>query len=167
MDLINLLKELKQIEADRAYTSRSRSLIVGTSRPGGVAGVWRTVVHSIQFGSAVALASVLLILIVGGFSAWQAFSPFKLSSLDPASLRAEAQAVDIQIQLTDIAYPEPSLERGSSTAVSTLPSAAAPAPIKLQTPKGAANGPALTTPDGTLAAPPAIGIDEALDRLAE
>src|SRR5271157_5112618 len=105
MDLLNLLKKLKNIEPDPRYTAESRSRIIGTS-PSGVGGVWRAVLHSIQFGSAVALASVLLILIVGGFSAWQAFSPLKLSSLDPASLRAEAQAVDIQIQLTDIAYPE-------------------------------------------------------------
>jgi len=165
MDLITIFKQLKRIEPDIDYTGRSRATILGSPR-GGVAGAWHIVLHSLQFGSAVALVAVLFLLVIGGFSAWKFFSPLKLSSLDPASLRAEAQAVDIQIQLTDVAYREPFPTSTTSTVESTVPTArqtkSAPKKAPVNDLGGALKN---TVTPGTTA--PAAGIDEALDRLAE
>jgi hypothetical protein len=160
MELIELLKKLQRIAPDDEYAVRSRTLILSTEpaqRP--LVRAWRLVLHSIQFGSAIALVSVLFILIIGGFSAWQLFSPFKLSSLDPASLRAEAQAIDIQIQLTDVAYSEPSLVIGGTSTQSTAPS-----PATRRTKAPTASDQASST-GGTATSTP-IGIDDALDALS-
>lgn len=109
MNIEHLVGKLNTIVPRAEYTKRSRGLLVGSSfriekdafRP------WHLFLHGIQFGSALALVGLLFLLISGSFSAWQSASPFRLSSLDPAGLRAEAEAVDIQLQLTGIAYREP------------------------------------------------------------
>ena len=162
MELIELLKKLKHVKAEPAYTRRSRFLIlgeaVGLERPS--RHPWQLILHSLQFGSAVALAGLLLVLIVGGFSAWRFLSPFQLSSLDPQSLRAEAQEVDIQIQLTNIAYPE-SLQNATSTVETALTPKTKE--IKRQAEKqaeGLGLKPVTSTTKET-------SIDEALDRLSE
>lgn len=122
------LKELKNISPDPGYTRRSRSLIVEAPITQKPLSPWRFVVASFQSGSAIVLTAVLLLIIIGGFSAWKLISPFRLDSLDPASLRAEAEAVDIQIELTNLAYPE--ADRSAAAQVQTAPTTtAAPPPL--------------------------------------
>lgn len=108
MELQELLKQFKNIGPDAGYTRRSRSLIVEAPMPERpLLSPWRIFTHSLQLGSTIALVGVLLVLVLGGFSSWKFLSPFRLSSLDPSSLQAEAQAIDIQVHLTDINYVEP------------------------------------------------------------
>jgi hypothetical protein len=142
------LKELKSISPDAGYTRRSRSLLVEAPITQKPLSPWRVLVTSFQFGSAIALTAVLLLVIIGGFSAWKMISPFRLGSLDPASLQAEAEAIDIQIELTNLAYPE--VNRGASAETTPRTTQAAPAP---------------TTEAASSEA--TVGVDEALDILAE
>lgn len=124
--LFQQLKNLKNIAPDSDYVRRSRSLLVAAPVTRKPLSPWRLVVTSFQFGSAIALTAVLLLIVIGGFSAWKFVSPFRLGSLDPASLRAEAEAVDIQIELTNLAYPE--ISRSTAAAKTASKTAAVPAP---------------------------------------
>ena len=106
MDLLNLLKKLKNIEANPQYVRSSRRMILGTLPTARPMSVGAFLLQSFQTGSTIALAGILLLLIVGGFSVGQLLTPFRLSSLNPKSLEAEAHAIDIQIKLTDLNYQE-------------------------------------------------------------
>lgn len=156
MELQELLKQFKRIEPDAGYTRRSRSLIVEAPLPERpLLSPWRIFTHSLQLGSAIALVGVLLILVLGGFSSWKFLSPFRLSSLDPSSLQAEAQAIDVQIHLTDINYVEPG---NQTTTVKT----ALPAKAKQAAEKEAQN---LGLTSASSSQP--LTIDGVLDRLAQ
>lgn len=147
-DITQQLKTMRNITPEAGYTRRSRSLLVAAPVTQKPLSTWRVLVTSFQFGSATALTAVLLLVIIGGFSAWKLISPFRLGSLDPASLRAEAEAIDIQIELTNLAYPEASREAAAeSTIMRTLESQ----PF---------------TAEAT-SSPEVVGVDEALDILAE
>lgn len=106
--IIALLKKLKHIEADSSYTRDSRRVIL--SVPGDARETpltaWRILANSFHIGSTIVLTGLLIILVLGGFSAGKFLTPFRLSSLDVDSLQAEAEAIDIQIQLTDFEYQE-------------------------------------------------------------
>lgn len=108
MEIQEILKKFKQINPDADYTKRSRSFIVQTpfvvAPP--ITSPWRAFMQSLQFGSAIALVGATVILIVGGFSSWRSLSPFRIASLDIAALQAEAEAVNMQVELTDINYRE-------------------------------------------------------------
>jgi len=157
MDLFKLLKQLKNIEPDRDFKERSRYLILETSGPRQktVSG-W--LLHNLGNAAALALGSLLLLLMMGSFSAWTIFSPARLSALDPASLRAEAQAIDIQIQLTNLGY---SLTSSTAGLNETTPATAAPQ--KTIT----INNQKLQITISSSSATGTISIDEALDRLSE
>ncbi|MEK7110922.1 MAG: hypothetical protein AAB867_03645, partial [Patescibacteria group bacterium] len=96
MELTELLKKIRTLKADSDYVRSSRAAIVGEA--GWQTGTlrksspWQVLVHGLQFGSAVTLASIFVVLVIGGFSTWKFLSPFRLASLDPVGLRAEAQA---------------------------------------------------------------------------
>src|SRR3989344_3871601 len=99
MDILRTLKQLKKIEPDSGYTRRSRSMIVEspvTEQP--LWSPWLVLVHGLEFGSAIALTGVFLILVLGGVSLWKNLSPYKLTSLDPAALQAEPEAVKEEVQ---------------------------------------------------------------------
>jgi len=113
--LIETLQKLKVIEPEKEYTLRSRGLIVGTGFERRPRTTWEVFSQTLQFGASLALTGLLIFLILGGFSSWGVFSPLRLSSLDPSSLRVEAQAIDIQIQLTNLNYAEPAIKTSEST----------------------------------------------------
>ena len=126
MELIHLLKKLKSITADAEYTRRSRELLCGIEQKEILAprNFRSFVTHMFQFGSAIALAGFLILLVIGGFTFGNFFSPFRLGSLDPKSLRVEAEAIDIQIQLTNLGYEGErllSLEHETTTVRSAFP----------------------------------------------
>lgn len=106
MQLHELLKQLKKIEPDPDYTRKSRLLILGNEPLPGRSPFMRFLVHNLQFGAAVAVMAVVLFLIFGGSPLFNAITPFKGSALDPTSLKAEAQDIDIQVQLAKLSYQE-------------------------------------------------------------
>lgn len=98
MDIIAILKKLKEIEADREYTKKSRMVILGAEYHKKPISPWRFLTDTIQFGSGIALAWLLILIILGGFSG-EEFTP---SGVELRSLRAEAEAIDVQIELVDL-----------------------------------------------------------------
>ena len=154
-EIFRQLKKLRMIEPDKQSTERLRALIIGTQKPIGIKriSIWNVILKNIELGASFALAGVLIITILGGFSAWRFLSPLKLSNLDTTGLKAEAQAVDIQIQLTNLNYDE-------IVSLTTSTSAQRNTTIKIKN-KISTQSAATSTIDKILS------IEEALEMLAE
>lgn len=109
MNLFEILKQFKNIESNPAYKETSRRAILAfePKEPAG----WsarRTILRIIETGAAVALTGFFVLLITGALSG-TGLTP-RYSAVDAQSLRAEAQAIDIQIQLANVNYNTPSAE---------------------------------------------------------
>ena len=105
MELEKILQRFKKVRPDADYAASSRRIILATVRPAKKPfGALRFILSNIQSASAIALMSFLFILIFGGFSVFKILNPFRLSSLDPVSLRAEADAIDMQLQVAGVTY---------------------------------------------------------------
>lgn len=166
MALHDLLKNLKSIQPDAEYARRSRHHILSSRAEIPRRLSFRQIIlQTIQTGPVLALAVVLILLIAGGASTSRYFSPLRLTSLDPTSLRAEADAIDIQIQLTNIAYSEPTNETTTiAIAPTVLPSTLLEKKIEI---KNQATQIAKDLGIAPPASTSSITIDEALRKLAE
>ena len=124
----------------------------------------------IETGAAVALAGFFILILTGSFSPTSSIAPIQYSVIDPQGLHAEAQAIDMQIQLADVEYPQV-----TSTAMT---GSAAPSPAALSKVFAAALGaqatssvstPATveaTTSTSTSAASTTLSVDQALKQLS-
>ena len=149
MNIFTLLRELKKIEPDKGFTLRSRALILREDVP--ITNVWQIFRSNIEFGASIALMVALVYVMLGGLSSSKIAAPIQISNLDPAGLKAEAQAVDLQIQLTNLS----SLKLSEST----------PPSISQQKPKGGAVGfDDLKNNSTTIEY---VSVDEALDKLSQ
>lgn len=110
MDPLTLLKQLKNIEPDAEYRRRSRAQILASTRASQSLplNILDFLVRGLEIGSAIAVTSFILILILGGFGGRGA-PPHGFSPLNLDSLKAEAEAIDIQIELTNLQYLEGTL----------------------------------------------------------
>lgn len=162
--MMDLLKQLKRITPDTSFSARSRielltQMPVRISRPS----MWQLLGESVASAGALALVGMLLLVAVGGFSAWNVLTPLRIASLDPTGLTAEAEAIDIQIQLAGVGYTD--LEASESTpAIAGAPAAddrQSIATHKLAQELGVAETVA-TTSDAKVTT-----LDEALDALVE
>jgi hypothetical protein len=172
MNLFELLKQFKNIKPDAAFSETSKRAIFAmnpreeTARAAG--SIWgsprRTFLRLIETGVAVALTGFFILLITGALSGSR-FAPVQYSAIDPQGLRAEADAIDIQIQLANLNYTAPSAPE------STTPLAVGGG----GTGAGAGNGSgAITTPPMAAAeatssadiATTTLSIDQALQGLA-
>jgi hypothetical protein len=107
MKLFDILKQFKNIEPDAEFSKRSRAEILLSPQPerrmlGGVF----TFLHMLETGAAVAVVGFFIFILAGSFSPTRSISPIQYSVIDPQGLYAEAQAIDMQIQLADITYPQ-------------------------------------------------------------
>ena len=164
MNLLELLKQFKTIEPDPAFKEQSKRAVLATMPAAPVAHGWsaqRTIWKIIETGAAVALTGFFVLLITGSLSGSE-FSPVQYSAIDPQSLHAEAQAIDIQIQLANVNYSEPA---GQSTMQI--------AGVKPSAPKAAST---VVTASGTIAiaasttgpdASGTVSIDQALKSLTQ
>ena len=107
--------------------------------------------HNLEFGASLAMMMLVLYVMLGGFSTLQWGAPLQVANLDPAALKAEAQAVDLQIKLTNLSYEAGGLERSLRQSEST--------------PSSTLSGGEFTT--GIGAASSTLSIDEALDKLSQ
>ena len=103
MELLNTLKKFKNVNPDESYAEKSRGLILSSKREVKFS-AWSLILRNLELGATFALVGVLILLILGGFSPWKNTTPLQISNLDPAGLRAEATAIDMQIQLMNLNY---------------------------------------------------------------
>lgn len=158
MNLHDIFKQFQRIVPDNDYAKRSRARLVIFARETPVSSPYRflpslrRVIWTLESGFAIALTGFLLVLALGGFSFLR--KPVGVAGLDPAGLRAEAEAIDIQIQLSDLNYSEAVQAEGSqneSTVAEVVKKA----------------GQAIGVLKDDEAPAPSVSIDDALDILAE
>ncbi len=164
MELKDILKQFKSIQPDPTYTDYSRRAILA-SAPLQKLTVRNVLMRVFEGAGSVALVGLLIFAIAGGFSGSKYLSPVQFSSIDPAALHAEAQAIDMQINLANLTYTEADQMTASTqqivkaTATTTTEQAAA----------GSATSANATTTATTTETTPSssISINEALQKLTE
>lgn len=129
METTELLKKLKNIKPDPDYSRKSRVVILSNDLKEShlpvlsfsfygeqrrtVKQIVTGVLHS---GWSMALTAAFLLLAIGSFSALKILSPATTAVVDLTGLRAEAQAIDAQIEFTNVVYSESiSIENKTST----------------------------------------------------
>ena len=103
MNLFEILQELKKIEPDPAFSENSRRMVL-MSAPAERLSPRRILARSLAAAGSLAMAGALIFIIAGGLSATNLAPQF--SSIDPMALRAEAEAIDMQINLLNVNYAE-------------------------------------------------------------
>ncbi|MEK7093882.1 MAG: hypothetical protein AAB903_00905, partial [Patescibacteria group bacterium] len=152
------LKILKNIEPDRNYADRSLSTIVMSPRNSKTSWFSFTFFRVAEYGAAVAMVGLLLFVMVGNSSLVSLFSPIRSNSLNSGGLRAEAEAIDIQIKLLGLDYEESS---------STLQTATTPAVLRKKAPRPAVTPSATeTSTASTATTTPTPEIAEVLELLS-
>jgi hypothetical protein len=171
MTLKEAFNNFKKITPDEDYTKRSRALVVTAEQklsPFRLPFALKLLSRGFQYGSAIALTSLLIAIIAGGFSILTFLTPFsKLPSLDPEHLRAEAQAIDIQIKLTGLSYDineTPVNAEGQST-IPVPPDVAKIANLKEKV-EQATTEENQEEPNGAAAEETEVTIDDALEQLS-
>ncbi len=118
MKLSDILKQFKNIQPDVDFSRRSRAevLLSLQDKRRTMRGVF-AFLHVIETGAAVALAGFFILILTGSFSPTRSIAPIQYAVIDPAGLHAEAQAIDIQIQLANIKYPQVASTAAASAAL--------------------------------------------------
>jgi len=106
MEVEKILKEFKRIEPRAEFSKISRATILATTRA--PQKTWGQILWpSLRFSTGALITGFVIVVIVGAFSLTGINSRVPLASLDPITLKAEAEAIDIQIQLTALGYENP------------------------------------------------------------
>ncbi len=172
MNLLTTLKKLQHTQPDPGYQAKSRHIILQTTPPLPrlqILGRW--ILGNVESAATLALAGLCLFLVFAGFSLWKSFSPLGIAQLDLASLRAEAQAIDIQIKLAGLQYEGSTIPIAPTTglptpttAVSSRETAQDMRPVPTLTAPIAAS---LASLSETATSTPTLSIDEALLELSQ
>lgn len=169
MDILTTLKKMRYVESNPQYRARSRRVVLAIAPPRTRGEIfWSWIVGNIESGASLAMAGLCLFLVFAGFSLWKSFSPLGISRLDLAALRAEAQAIDIQIQLAGLEYQGstqpivlPSLPKSASETV-TKKAEIPPAPLP-----GSVKENQSIVPEEKSSSTAPLSLDEALLELSE
>lgn len=123
MDIFEAIKQLKNIQPDESSKQESKRVIL-SEIPFEYVNLKKIFSPRIFFlrvfetGVGVAIAGLFIVIISGKFMGGSV-SPMKFSAIDPQALRAEAQAIDMQIQLANLNYSEPMLVVQSTQKLAT------------------------------------------------
>ncbi|MBI4085382.1 MAG: hypothetical protein HY432_02685 [Candidatus Liptonbacteria bacterium] len=162
MEPIELLKKFKNLEPDPDYTKRSRNLILSNGRWAGFPVSMKEITMGIfKSGWSIALTAAMLLLAVGSFSALKIFSPVRNSVVDITGLKAEAEAIDAQIELGNVVYTS---ALGIENKTSTTSIASPKATVKISPPAKTENIGQESGEEGTSTEPT---IDSVLDALSQ
>lgn len=162
MNLFEQLKQFKAIEPDAAFSASSKRAILAQAELKEALTTKRIIFNIFEAGAAVALTGFFILVLTGALSNSR-LAPVQFSAIDPQGIRAEAQAIDIQIELANVTY-----QSGSSaeSTVSSIKPTKGDLPVPTA-PKTAA----LTTPSATGTdasnSTSTVSIDQALQSLSE
>jgi hypothetical protein len=169
MNLLDTLKQFKNITPDPARKEISKRAILATL-PRQHWSAWRSIAAIFETGVAVALAVFFILVITAQLSGNSYVSPVQFSAIDPKTLNAEAQAVDIQIQLANVAYQESTTTSVVASADASTPQAAAAVVGAVHPAFTAAILSATSTAGSSSSSTPTsttISVDQALKALSE
>ena len=162
MNLFEILKQFKTIQPNADFTEKSKRGILA-QMPKEPVSARRFIFGILETGIAVALAGFFILILTGQFSNNAYIAPVQLSVVNPETLRAEAQAVDIQIQLANLTYQE-----SSSTSDASTPQVAAAIVAKqpnLLTIVASSSTGSATVASST--ATSSVSVDQALEQLSK
>jgi hypothetical protein len=171
MKLFDLLKQFKNIEPDAGFTERSKRQILLTPQTDRrtMRGVF-AFLHVLETGAAVVLAGFFILILTGSFSPTRSLAPIQYSVIDPQGLHAEAQAIDMQIQLADVEYAQvtSTAATASNGVVPVALNHAFSAAVNAQT--SSVSTPPTTAPTSQSSTPTAsttaLSVDQALQQLS-
>jgi hypothetical protein len=174
MELFELLKEFKKIEPAAASKETSKRAILATM-PRERLGVWRTVAGVFETAIAVGLVAFFIFVIVGGQFPGSSYvapvSPAQFSVINPETLKAEAQAVDIQIQLAKVAYTEATTtaadESTQQIVAETAPAKISPAAVPAAESTVASSTAATANTSSSTASSTNVSLDQTLEGLTQ
>lgn len=167
MKLSDIFSEFKRIEPDPQYSEKSKRVVLAAAqtpvavRERGIMIFFR----ALETGVALVLAGFFIVLATGGFSG-TTLDPVQYAVIDPNGLKAEAQAIDIQIQLANLDYAEVT----STAAQSTTPEAATAVHALMMAGVGAASTSTASSTaaggkDASSTASTTLSVDQALQAL--
>lgn len=163
MNLQDILKQFKNIEPDAAYSAHSkRSILALEPKTHERWSLRRTILTVIETGAAVALTVFFVFVVLGGFGS--KLAPVQYAAIDPASLHAEAQAIDMQIRLAQLNYAEPAAE-STAPVTSVSPSSSASGATTPTTALGLMQAASSTGASATSSASSTMTLDQALKAL--
>jgi hypothetical protein len=177
MKISDILKQFKNIRPDAEYAEKSKRAVLATpqesfAREKGWKFILRgqgvmVLLHSLETGAALVLAGFFILLATGSFSGNKYLAPVQYSVIDPNGLHAEAQAIDIQIQLANLDY---SVVASTSESTSAMTAGNIKASARALTIKGtgtASNPTSTAVGDASTTAPVALSVDQALQALSQ
>ncbi|HEY5220910.1 MAG TPA: hypothetical protein VIJ29_02055 [Candidatus Paceibacterota bacterium] len=170
MKLYDTLKQFKKIQPDAEFSQRTRTEILlspQNMRPT-MRGVF-AFLHVLETGVAVVLAGFFILILTGSFSPTRSISPIQYSVIDPQGLHAEAQAIDMQIQLADVEYPQTTSTAMTGSTVTSTASLTKVFAAALGTQAtSSVSTPAATTQSTSTASttPTTLTVDQALQQLS-
>lgn len=103
--MIQTLKKFKNIEPGEDFKKRSLTLILNTPQRHQIP-LLKNVFQAFQFGGAIVLASLILLVVFGSFR-----SQSQLAGLDAKNLDSEVQNLDLKIKLAEVKYYEDPLNK--------------------------------------------------------
>jgi hypothetical protein len=171
MKLSDILKPFKNIQPDTDFSRHSRAEILLSPR-----NERRTLrgmfafLHVIETGAAVALAGFFILILTGSFSPTRSIAPIQYAVIDPAGLHAEAQAIDMQIQLADIVYPQVTSTAAATPAASAALTKAFAAVLrtsKASSSAAVATSTAAASTSAPAASTTSLSVDQALQQLTQ
>jgi len=167
MNLFETLKHFKTIEPDPVFREKSKRAILTTHQK---MGIGFGILQFLETGVAVVLTGFFILLITGGFAGQQLLAPVQYSVIDPQGLRAEAQAIDMQIELANVNYAEVT----ATTTVGTTAESTPPlAPVKSLVPLMVAASSSVSSslasgaPASSTDSSSTLSIDQALEQLSK
>jgi hypothetical protein len=170
MKLSDILKQFKNIQPDADFSCRSRAeiLLSPQSERRTMRGVF-AFLHVIETGAAVALVGFFILILTGSFSPTRSIAPIQYAVIDPTGLHAEAQAIDMQIQLANIEYPQVTTTAAATPATSAALTKAFAAVLGIS--KASSSTAVTSTMDASTSAPTAsttpLSVDQALQQLTQ
>jgi hypothetical protein len=117
----------------------------------------------------VALVGFFILILTGSFSPTRSIAPIQYAVIDPTGLHAEAQAIDMQIQLANIEYPQVTTTAAATPATSAALTKAFAAVLGIS--KASSSTAVTSTMDASTSAPTAsttpLSVDQALQQLTQ
>lgn len=170
MKISDILKQFKNIEPNAQFSERSKReiLLSPQTEPRTMRGVF-AFLHALETGAVVALVGFFILILTGSFSPTRSIAPIKYSVIDPQGLQAEAQAIDMQIQLEDIEYPQVTSTVSGSTVTSPAALTKAFAVALSAQSTSSASTPASSEAESTSTATTTttLSVDQALQQLSK
>jgi len=166
MEIFEILKQFKNIEPDPAYKETAKRAVLAAT-PRRKWSVGTVFAHIFETAIAGTLAVFFIMAIASEFSSSPYVAPLQLSVINPAALHAEAQAVDMQIELAKLTYQESTTTAQSTLRIAPKTPIAIPIPATSSLAIPTKQEPTGTVPNGTSTLNPAVSVDQALKTLAE